>query len=112
MSDAVGITSRITPHHHAMNMRAAEAIVSNAPKPMKIFPIREVWSQVELSWLVSITGAAGGFAEAAEVEAGVALRKLDKLARQRRVRMQPCYLVTLLAGGAANMSGLGSQVTR
>jgi hypothetical protein len=26
----------------AMNMRAAEAIVSNAPKPMKIFPITEV----------------------------------------------------------------------
>ena len=33
---------------HAMNMRAAEAIVSNAPKAMKIFPISEVWSQVEL----------------------------------------------------------------
>jgi hypothetical protein len=27
---------------YAMNMRAAEAIVSRAPKPMKIFPIREV----------------------------------------------------------------------
>ena len=27
---------------HAMNMRAAEAIVSSAPKPMKIFPISEV----------------------------------------------------------------------
>lgn len=27
---------------YAMNMRTAEAIVSNAPKPMKIFPIREV----------------------------------------------------------------------
>jgi hypothetical protein len=27
---------------YAMNMRAAEAIVSSAPKPMKIFPIREV----------------------------------------------------------------------
>jgi hypothetical protein len=34
---------------HAMNMRAAEAMVSSAPKPMKIFPISEVWSQVELS---------------------------------------------------------------
>jgi hypothetical protein len=28
--------------HYAMNMRAAEATVSSAPKPMKIFPIREV----------------------------------------------------------------------
>ena len=27
---------------HAMNMRAAEAIVSKAPKAMKIFPISEV----------------------------------------------------------------------
>jgi len=31
----------------AMNMRAAEAIVKSAPKPIKILPIREVWSQVE-----------------------------------------------------------------
>jgi hypothetical protein len=28
--------------NYAMNMRAAEAIVSNAPKAMKIFPISEV----------------------------------------------------------------------
>ena len=34
---------------HAMNMRAAEAIVSSAPNAMKIFPISEVWSQVVLS---------------------------------------------------------------
>jgi len=27
---------------YAMNMRAADAIVSRAPKPMKIFPIMEV----------------------------------------------------------------------
>ena len=27
---------------YAMNIRAAEAIVSNAPKAMKIFPISEV----------------------------------------------------------------------
>ena len=47
-----------------MNIRAADAIVSSAPKPMKIFPIREVWSQVELSLLLlAVTGAAG--AEAA-----------------------------------------------
>ena len=32
---------------YAMNMRAAEAMVSSAPKPMKIFPISEVWSQAE-----------------------------------------------------------------
>ena len=38
-----------------MNMRAAEAIVSSAPKPMKIFPIREVWSQAELSLLLAAT---------------------------------------------------------
>ena len=30
---------------YAMNMRAADAIVSRAPKAMKIFPISEVWSQ-------------------------------------------------------------------
>ena len=55
---------------HAMNMRAAEAIVSSAPKPMKIFPISEVWSQVELSLLLALPAtrarrrAAGGSAEA------------------------------------------------
>ena len=42
-----------------MNMRAAEAMVSSAPKPMKIFPIREVWSQVELSWLLAIAVCTG-----------------------------------------------------
>ena len=30
-----------------MNMRAADASVSRAPKAMKIFPISEVWSQVD-----------------------------------------------------------------
>src|ERR1019366_2580110 len=54
-----------------MNMRAAEAIVSSAPKPMMIFPIREVWSQIELSLLLAITGATGASAEAiARVVAG------------------------------------------
>src|SRR5579863_2661960 len=47
---------------YAMNMRAAEAIVSNAPKAMKIFPIREVSSQVEPSLVAA--GAGGGFAVA------------------------------------------------
>ena len=42
-----------------MNIRAAEAIVNSAPKPMKIFPISEVWSQVEVSLLFDTTGAAG-----------------------------------------------------
>ena len=44
---------------YAMNMRAAEAIVSNAPKPMKIFPISEVSSEVELSSLLAATSGAG-----------------------------------------------------
>ena len=39
-----------------MNMRAAEAIVSSAPKPMKIFPISEVLSQV-LSLLLAVLPA-------------------------------------------------------
>src|SRR6267378_4673628 len=34
---------------YAISMRAADAIVSSAPKPMKIFPISEAWSQPELS---------------------------------------------------------------
>ena len=42
-----------------MNIRAAEAMVSNAPKAMKIFPISEVWSQVEVSPVDASTGAAG-----------------------------------------------------
>ena len=46
-------------YRYAMNIRAADAIVSRAPKAMKIFPIREVWSQVELSSLLAITGADG-----------------------------------------------------
>jgi hypothetical protein len=32
----------------AMNMRAAEASVSSVPTPMKILPIRELWSQAVL----------------------------------------------------------------
>ena len=32
---------------YAMNIRAADASVSRPPKAMKIFPISEVWSQVE-----------------------------------------------------------------
>ena len=32
---------------YVMNMRAAEAMVSSAPNPMNIFPIREVCSQAE-----------------------------------------------------------------
>src|ERR1700709_1558659 len=55
---------------YAMNMRAAEAIVSSAPKPMKIFPIREVWSQVELSLLLlAAAGAAGCGAAGTSAEA-------------------------------------------
>ena len=34
---------------YAMSIRAADAIVSSAPKAMKIFPISEVLSRVELS---------------------------------------------------------------
>src|SRR5215211_1771834 len=43
---------------YAMNMRAAEATVSSAPKAMKIFPISEVSSQVELSLLAGAAAAA------------------------------------------------------
>src|SRR6266852_5041366 len=57
-----------------MNMRAAEATVSSAPKPMKIFPISEVWSQVELSPPLATTGAARatGASAAAVAWAGAA----------------------------------------
>ena len=59
-------SSRTARDCHAMNMRAAEAIVSSAPKPMKIFPISEVWSQAERSAVrrPSATAGAGGSAEA------------------------------------------------
>jgi hypothetical protein len=33
----------------AINIRAADPIVSKPPKAMKILPIREVWFQAELS---------------------------------------------------------------
>jgi hypothetical protein len=42
-----------------MNMRAAEAIIRSAPTPMKIFPIREVWSQAVLSLVIVAAGAGG-----------------------------------------------------
>ena len=63
-----------------MNMRAAEAIVSSAPKPMKIFPISEVWSQAEGSvFAAGATAAAGGSAEAiASVPAGGALSRSER----------------------------------
>ena len=37
------------PGRYAMNMRAADASVSRAPKAMKTFPISDVLSSVELS---------------------------------------------------------------
>src|ERR1700742_2800069 len=43
----------------AMNMRAAEAIVSSAPNPMKTFPIREVWPQTDVSPVIVAAGGAG-----------------------------------------------------
>lgn len=59
-----------------MNMRASEAIVSKAPKAMKILPISEVWSQVEDSLPDASSGAAeAGLAEAiATVCEGVCCR--------------------------------------
>ena len=60
----IGFKGRQKTRDYAMNMRAAEAIVSSAPKPMKIFPISEVWSQVELS-LLATAGAAGSPARSA-----------------------------------------------
>ena len=44
-----GLPARLGADGYAMNMRAADAIVSRAPKAMKIFPISEVLSRVELS---------------------------------------------------------------
>ena len=43
---------------YAMNIRAAEAIVSSAPKAMKIFPISEVSSQVEVSLAAAFAATA------------------------------------------------------
>lgn len=44
----------------AMNMRAADAIVSSAPNAMKIFPIRDVWSHAEGSLPEASVGAVDG----------------------------------------------------
>ena len=56
-----------------MNMRAAEAIVRSAPKPMKILPISEVWSQVLSLLLASAAGhhgrCGGGHGRSAEAMA-------------------------------------------
>src|SRR5277367_3187894 len=54
----------LLPRCQVMNIRAAEAIVSSAPNPMKIFPIRVVWSQTELSLVIVVAGAGGGLAVA------------------------------------------------
>src|ERR1700722_8066881 len=51
-----------------MNIRAAEAMVSNAPNPMKIFPIREVRSKAVLSPVVVVASAGGELVAAAGVE--------------------------------------------
>ena len=52
-ADALAQRAGAADNCYAMNMRAAEAIVSSAPKAMKILPISEVWSQVELSLLAA-----------------------------------------------------------
>ena len=73
-------------------MRAAEAIVSSAPKPMKIFPIREVWSQVELSLL------AGGDGRGGRLGRGYR-RGRARRARRRRALAQRAIDVVELIGG-------------
>jgi hypothetical protein len=68
--DAFGLSGEVT---YDRNIRAAEAIVSSAPKPMKIFPMMEVWSQAEVLALVSGASDAIGEAALATVAAGAGL---------------------------------------
>ena len=42
---------------YAMNIRAAEAIVSTVPKPIKTLPISDVSFQIECSLLAAVAGA-------------------------------------------------------
>ena len=86
-----------------MNMRAAEAIVSSAPKPMKIFPISEVWSQVELSLLA-----------AARTRRGAVLGRghRQRVGVRRRVSLQRAIDVVELIGGDDLGVGGGLRVGR
>src|SRR5436190_50257 len=68
--DASGLSGGVT---YDRNIRAAEAIVSSAPKPMKIFPMMEVWSQAELVALVPAATDGTGEAALATVAAGAGL---------------------------------------
>ena len=69
-SDAFGWSEGVI---YDRNIRAAEAIVSSAPKPMKIFPMMEVWSQAELLALVSGASDATGEVALATVAADAGL---------------------------------------
>ena len=63
-----------------MNMRAADAIVSSAPKAMKILPISEVWSQAEESLLDALESSTTDFRTLASLreEIGADRQALDE----------------------------------
>lgn len=56
-------------NRQAMNMRAAEATVSSAPKPTKIFPASDVSSQTECSLVLAVAVRGGGGSAPAEATA-------------------------------------------
>src|SRR5665647_163489 len=100
-----------------MNIRAAEAMVSRAPKPMKIFPISEVWSQAVLSLLLAATGAAGAAGASAEANArGAAGAVLWRSARSTSLSWSaattwPSDRASAAGGASAGLSGEACRIS-
>src|SRR5258705_10254834 len=91
-------------------MRAADAIVSKAPKPMKIFPISEVLSRVELSLLKArVAASAAGLTDAiatvwVELEGGSC--------RDRSLSLSWSAAVAAVSAGACASAGLSAAACR
>src|SRR5689334_3923441 len=93
---------------HAMNMRAADAIVSTAPKAMKIFPISEVSSQVAF-WLPATTTLGRGDGVSAWVTAGDVLPSSG--CRERSRSLSWVVVAAWSVGAACGPDGLAGVLT-
>src|SRR5215207_3627076 len=94
-----------------MNMRAADATVSRAPKAIKIFPISEVLSRVELSLAAAWPSAAGLLVEASAtvcVEVAGASCKCSA----RSVSLSWSGAAAAVSAGASASAGLSTAACR
>src|SRR6267142_3101817 len=91
-------------------MRSADAIVSKAPKPIKIFPISEVLSRAELSLLKArVAASAAGLTDAI---ATVWVEVEGLSCRDRSLSLSWSAAVAAVSAGACASAGLSAAACR